>query len=119
MKKREIKIIEMKVEQLQNLFGANDQNLKLLELKYGVKFNFNDEKIYFECEDKVFKELNEVFETLFSIAKKDILIEDRLLIQICTLANSGELSYFNNLHTSIICKNRYGKSISPKTLGQL
>ena len=119
MTKREIKILDLTLEELQNLFGVGDCNLNLLELRYKTKINCDNNSIYFEGDDKLEKELSDVINALVGQVKKGILIDERLLIQVCTLAKYDQLEYLNNLHSYVICKNRYNRSISPKTVGQL
>ena len=119
MSKKEIKIVDLSLEQLQNLLGVNDSNLNLLELRYKTSLSCSNNTIYFEGSDELEKELNDIFNALISQAKKGVLIDERLLVQICTLAKNNQLEYLNNLHSFVICKNRYNRNICPKTVGQL
>jgi phosphate starvation-inducible PhoH-like protein len=119
MTKREIKIEDLTLEQLQNLFGVNDSNINLLELRYKTTIAYKNNAVYFEGDEELEKELTGVINALVNQVKKGVLIDERLLIQVCTLAKNGQLDYLNNLHSFIICKNRYNRNICPKTIGQL
>lgn len=117
--KLELKIEELNVEQLRNLCGVNDTNLKLLELKYKADIIVKDNVLVLNGPKLELEELKEVIEALVKLILKGTNVDERLLVQVCTLAKSKELNYLTNLHTFLVCKNHYNKAITPKTLGQL
>jgi phosphate starvation-inducible protein PhoH len=70
MTKREIKIEELNLEQLQNLFGVNDSNINLLELRYKTNISYKNNIVYFEGTDDLERELSGVINALVNQVKK-------------------------------------------------
>ena len=64
MTKREIRIEDLTLEQLQNLFGVNDSNINLLELRYKTTIAYKNNAVYFEGDDELENELTGVINAL-------------------------------------------------------
>ncbi len=109
------------LDELIELFGSNDKNLKLLKKLYKVEIFSNNKDIVIDTTDEVvIYEIASMFRILIKLVRNNIIFGERDIIYIKQLlpdSNEEEiLSLFLN-RTEII-KTYKGKPIFPKTLNQ-
>lgn len=111
---------ELKDLSLQQLVDI-DTNLYLLELHYNISISLRGTCLYFSCEnnDEVYKKCCLIIDSMIDILKKGNVIDDRIVTQIITLCDSGDLDKLTDLYKIVVGVTFDHKKISPKTLGQL
>jgi len=103
------------------LFGSNDKNLKLLKKLFHVEIYSNNKDIIVDTfEPKIISELTKMIGILIKLIRKNLAISERDIIYIKQLLQDSEeediLSLF--LNRKEIIKTLSGKPIFPKTLNQ-
>ncbi|XFA99440.1 PhoH family protein [Candidatus Izemoplasma sp. B36] len=109
------------LNELIELFGSNDKNLKLLKNLYNVEIFSNSKDIVVDTTDEVIIEkLSKVFSILIKLIRNNITFGERDIIYINQLINDSSeeeiLSVF--IKRKEIIKTFSGKPIYPKTLNQ-
>ena len=109
------------LNELIELFGANDKNLNLLKKLYNVEIFSNSKDIVVDSTDEsLVKELSKIFSILIELIRNNINFGERDIIYIKQLMSSSNeeeiLSLF--IRRKEIIKTFSGKPIYPKTLNQ-
>lgn len=108
-----------RVEQLVNLFGNFDENIKIIEKEYSVKITSHAENIRVSGDEisvsKAVKALNCL---IMMVEKGEILTPMRVDFVINSVADGDEDKISAVLDSDCICVTSKGKPIKPKTLGQ-
>lgn len=114
------RLIDVKrVEQLVNLFGNFDENIKVIEKKYGVNITFHADKIRISGEDTAVKKSERVISCLISMAQKSESITPIRVDFVINAVEDGDDDKISSvLDSDSICITAKGKPIKPKTLGQ-
>lgn len=112
------KVTVNNVKDLASLFGARDENLRLIEEKFGVRVLTRDGNINIlgdsenvEAAQKILNKLMQVLSHGKKLSSSDV----RYFIKI---AKEGEEEKITNLYDDIVCYTHRGKPIKPKTIGQ-
>ena len=107
-----------RLENIINVFGSFDQNLRIIENNLGVKILDRDNFIHIagepESVDIAYKTIN----GLLSLASKGENITEQNVNYILGLVNEGKESKISELAGDVICVTASGKPIKAKTLGQ-
>jgi phosphate starvation-inducible PhoH-like protein len=111
----------MSVDRMENIievFGSFDQNLRLIETELNVKVTDRDEtlKISGEAENVALAE--KAIEGLLSLAAKGEKIDGQNVRYIIRLVTEGRGGEIGSLARDVVCITAKGKPIKPKTLGQ-
>lgn len=109
------------LNELIELFGSNDMNLKLLKSLYNVEIFSNSKDIIVDTTDElVVEKLSKIFRILIKLIRNNIIFGERDIIYINQLINDSDeeeiLSLF--IRRKEIIKTFSGKPIYPKTLNQ-
>ena len=113
------KIIEVeRIEDVINVFGSFDQNLRILEAELGVKVldRENDLHVCGEAENVLLAE--KAISGLLTLASKGEQINDQNVRYVLKLVRQGREDKIQELVGDVICITAGGKPIKPKTLGQ-
>ena len=113
------KTIEVeRMEDVINVFGSFDRNLRLIETELGVKVLDRDDLIHIcgEAENAALAE--KAINGLLTLAARGESIEDQTVRYVLKLVSQGKESKINELAGDVICVTAGGKPIKPKTLGQ-
>ncbi len=119
MNQYEIKITQLNLEQLRDLFGEQDQYLRLISQFFHCQIHARSNVIY--VGNTTLETAQHVERVLFDLA--DLLlnrqeISSRDVVYACKLALEGSKEELSSLYQHPIAKNAQGKMIYPKTLGQ-
>lgn len=119
MNQYEIKITQLNLEQLRDLFGEQDQYLRLISQFFHCQIHARSNVIY--VGNTTLETAQHVERVLFDLA--DLLlnrqeISSRDVVYACKLALEGSKEELSSLYQHPIAKNVQGKMIYPKTLGQ-
>lgn len=113
--------IEMKLsneDDAQLLFGAHDRHLKFLEENLNVQINTRGETVQILGEEEKSKVAREVLSALMILIQRGIKIATPDVVSAMKLTLSGNLPEFIAMYEEEILKDRFGKPIRIKNLGQ-
>ena len=113
------KTIEVeRMEDVINVFGSFDQNLRIIESELSVKVLDREDRIHVcgEAENVMLAE--KAINGLLTLAAKGENINDQNVRYVLSLVNQGKEDKINELVGDVICITANGKPIKPKTLGQ-
>ncbi len=114
------KILQVKnQEQMANVFGVFDENVKMIENDYGVKIVQRDEIVKISGEEEAADCAAQVLEGLLTVsAAEDGKITAQNVNYMIAMVNEGAGQRAVELSTSSICVTARGKPIKAKTVGQ-
>lgn len=108
-----------RVEQLVNLFGNFDENIKIIEKEYGVKITSHAENIRVSGSDaSVAKAMRALNCLIMMVEKGESVTPLRVDFVINSVSDGEEDKIASVLDADCICVTSKGKPIKPKTLGQ-
>lgn len=114
------KILEIKnQEQMANVFGVFDENVKMIEKEYGVRIVQRDEIVKISGEEQAAENAAMVLDNLLAVATAG---GERITAQnvnyMIAMVNEGNSQRAVELSSSAICVTAKGKTIKAKTIGQ-
>ena len=113
------KTIEVeRMDDVIQVFGSFDQNLRIIESELGVKVLDRDDQLHVcgEAEDVMLAE--KAINGLLSLAARGENIDAQNVRYILKLVSEGKEKQIDELAGDVICITAKGKPIKPKTLGQ-
>lgn len=103
-----------------SLCGLNDEYLKMIENHFQIKFiNRSEELVVLDTDIELAKRVEEVIHTILKIIRSGYHITNKDIVQILNLEKNNELYIFDKLQESLVGRTLEGKSIYPKSIGQL
>lgn len=112
----EIKLTESDDSQL--LLGNHDKNIKFLEENLEVTINTRGETIQIIGQAAEVNLVKDVIHALQSLIKRGIKVATPDVVTALKLAQAGKLESFYSMYDQEIIKDRNGRAIRPKNLGQ-
>ena len=104
---------------IQNLFGAGDENVRLLESLLGVRIALRGGEITVEGdEEQAVDTAQDVLESLGALCARGERVDTSLVQYAVNLAHKGELDQLDTLFKEIVATTFRGRPIRCKTLGQ-
>ncbi len=103
------------------VMGSNDKNLKVLNSLFNIKIFTKGEDIFVSTNNKeTISLLEKIFETLILIANNNIIISERDIIYIASLAKNKDKEEIVDIYVNrlLITKTHAGKPIYAKTINQ-
>lgn len=108
-----------RIEQIVNLFGNFDENIKRIEKRYGVAITSHGSAIKVKGEVSGVVSACRTIEGLISMINKGEQITDRNVDYVASLVEDGEDGKIDEItDANCICITSKGKPVKPKTLGQ-
>ena len=108
-----------RIEDLIDLFGNFDVNIKLVEKKYGVAVTSMGNRIKIKGEPTAVNDAVRTVKGLIVMIKKGEEITDRTVEYVSSLVEDGEEESITSVtDADCICITAKGKPIKPKTVGQ-
>ena len=108
-----------RIEQIVNLFGNFDENINLLEKKYGVVITSHGSQIKVRGETADVVNACRAIECLLVMINKGEQINDQNITYVVSMVEDGDENKINNIiDADCICVTSKGKPVKPKTLGQ-
>ncbi|HLR64899.1 MAG TPA: PhoH family protein [Pseudogracilibacillus sp.] len=114
-------LIELSIESLneaQELFGANDVFLSLIEKQLDVDMTTRGEAVQIVSDEETKKLVEDILSAMLAVIKNGQVIQERDVFYAIKLAKEGKIKQFPTLFEDEITKTRQGKSIRVKTIGQ-
>ena len=113
------KIIEVeRIEDVINVFGSFDQNLRILESELGVKVLDREDVLHICGEGEGVLLAEKAISGLLTLAAKGEQINDQNVRYVLKLVRQGREDKIQELVGDVICITAGGKPVKPKTLGQ-
>jgi len=104
---------------IQNLFGAGDENVRLLESLLGVRIALRGGEITVEGdEEQAVDTAQDVLQSLGALCARGERVDTSLVQYAVNLAHKGELDQLDTLFKEIVATTFRGRPIRCKTLGQ-
>lgn len=108
-----------RIEQIVNLFGNFDENIKRIEKRYDVAITSHGSQIKIKGEVDSVLSAKRTIEGLISIINKGEAITDQNIDYVASLVEDGEDNRITDItDADCICITSKGKPVKPKTLGQ-
>ena len=107
-----------RVENIINVFGSFDQNVRLIEDALGVTITDRDSELRLSGEAENVLLAEKAVNGLLSLAAKGESIDSQSVRYILGLVRSGKESEIGTLAEDVVCVTSKGKPVKAKTLGQ-
>ena len=107
-----------RVENIINVFGSFDQNLRLIESELGVSVMDRNSELHISGEAESVMYAEKAIEGLLSLASKGESIDAQNVRYILKLVRGGQETKIGELAGDVICVTAKGKPVKAKTLGQ-
>lgn len=107
-----------RLENVINVFGSFDQNLRIIEDELNVMVLNRDDSIHISGDAEKVILAEKVISSLLSLASRGENIDAQNVRYIINLVNEGKESKIDELSSDVICITAKGKPVKPKTLGQ-
>lgn len=116
---REIHTVEISsVGEALNVFGRNDQNLKLIERSLGVRLVPRGDSISIEGTDAEIARAGDLIKRIIDLHRSGHYVTGQELRYAISQAKSGNVDVLTDLYSDVIITTSRGKQIRPKTIGQ-
>ena len=107
-----------RLENIISVFGAFDENLKLVEEEWGVKIIDRNSELSITGDAESIHYAERSIDGLLALAAKGEHIDARTVRYIIGLVRDGQDENIGEIARDVICISAKGKPIKPKTLGQ-
>ena len=107
-----------RMEQIINLFGALDENIRLVEQEYGVTIVNRDTELKIVGEPEQVVPAKAVVDALLALAARGEQISQQNVNYVMSLVKDGRQEQIAQMGKDVICMTVRGKQIKAKTLGQ-
>ena len=100
------------------VFGAFDENLKIIEHELGVSVVSRDDQLKVAGEAEAVMHAVKALEGLLSLSARKESITEQNVRYIINLVKAGNEAHINDIARDVLCVTAKGKPIKAKTLGQ-
>ena len=107
-----------RMEQLINVFGSLDENIRLIEQEFGVVIVNRDTALKISGEEENAAAAAKVLEGLLQLAAKGETVGEQNVRYVIGLVRQGQEQKIAELTKDVICITAKGKPIKAKTIGQ-
>ena len=107
-----------RIEQIINVFGSFDENIKKIEDTYRVKITNRGTELKVSGEEEAADRASRAIEGLLTLAAKGEVIDEQKVRYLIDLVSSGNDDKIGEMAKDVVCITAKGKPIKAKTLGQ-
>ncbi len=107
-----------RIEQIINVFGSFDENIKRIEQTYGVKITNRGTELKVSGEEEAVDKGARAIEGLLTLAAKGEAIDEQKVRYLIDLVSTGNDDKIGEMAKDVVCITAKGKPIKAKTLGQ-
>lgn len=107
-----------RVEQLVDVFGSFDENVKRIESEFGVKIVSRGDELKIQGEIEAADLGARAVEALLSLAAKGEEIDEQKVRYVLSLVRSGSEDKVSQIARDVVCVSAKGKPVKAKTIGQ-
>ncbi|MBD5429303.1 PhoH family protein [Lactobacillus sp.] len=101
-----------------NLVGINDSNLKLIEESYDVITTDTGSEIEVKGPEVLVKKVMHVLTALDKVVTKGVTITATDVVSAVKMADKGTLEFFGELYNKVLIKDAKGRPVRVKNMGQ-
>ncbi len=114
----EVCINAERMEQIINVFGSLDENIRIIEQEFGVSIVNRDTELKINGSDISASDAAKTLQGLMQLAAKGEAISEQNVRYMIGLVRQGQEDKISDLTKDVICITAKGKPIKAKTLGQ-
>lgn len=107
-----------RIEQIINVFGSFDENIKRIEQTYGVKITNRGTELKISGEDEAADRAGRAIEGLLLLAAKGETIDEQKVRYLIDLVSSGNEDKIGEMAKDVVCITAKGRPVKAMTLGQ-
>ena len=107
-----------RIEQIINVFGSFDENIKRIEQTYGVKITNRGTELKVSGDEEAADKGARAIEGLLTLAAKGEAIDEQKVRYLIDLVSTGNDDKIGEMAKDVVCITAKGKPIKAKTLGQ-
>ena len=107
-----------RIEQIINVFGSFDENIKRIEQTYGVRITNRGTELKVTGEEEAADRGARAIEGLLTLAAKGETIDEQKVRYLIELVSSGNDDQIGQMAKDVVCITAKGKPIKAKTLSQ-
>ena len=107
-----------RMENVINVFGSFDQNLRIIENELGVRVTDRDDQLRISGEPEDVMTAEKAINGLLQLASRGEAIDAQNVRYILKLVSEGREAKISELSGDVVCITAKGKPIKAKTLGQ-
>lgn len=114
----EISLNVQRMEQIINVFGSLDENIRIIEQEFGVSIVNRDTELKISGPEEQAADAAKTLEGLIQLAAKGETIGEQNVRYVIGLVRQGQAEKIAALTKDVICITAKGKPIKAKTIGQ-
>ena len=114
----EVNLNAERMEQIINLFGSMDENIRIVEQEFGVSIVNRDTELKISGDEENAAAAAKVVEGLLQLSGKGEILGEQNVRYVIGLVRQGQEGEIAALTKDVICITAKGKPIKAKTLGQ-
>ena len=114
----EIVISAERMEQIINLFGSLDENIRIIEQEFGVTIVNRDTELKISGDEEQASDAGKTIDGLLQLAAKGEPIGEQNVRYVIGLVRQGQSEKIAALTKDVICITSKGKAVKAKTIGQ-
>ena len=107
-----------RIEDVIDIFGSFDENIKRIEQTYGVKITNRGTELKISGEDEAADRAGRAIEGLLLLAAKGETIDEQKVRYLIDLVSSGNEDKIGEMAKDVVCITAKGRPVKAKTLGQ-
>lgn len=107
-----------RIEQIINVFGSFDENIKRIEQTYGVKITNRGTELKISGEEEAADRGARAIAGLMTLAAKGETIDEQKVRYLIDLVSSGNDDKIGEMAKDVVCVTAKGRPVKAKTLGQ-
>lgn len=105
-------------DNIMNLVGINDGNLRLIEESYDASVNDTGSEIEVKGPNDVVKKVMAILTALDKVVTKGVSITATDVVSAVKMADKGTLEFFGELYNKVLIKDAKGRPVRVKNMGQ-
>ena len=107
-----------RIEQIINVFGSFDENIKRIEQTYGVRITNRGTELKISGDEEAVDRGARAIEGLLTMAAKGEVIDEQKVRYLIDLVSSGNDDKISEMAKDVVCITAKGRPVKAKTLGQ-
>ena len=107
-----------RVEQLIDVFGSFDENVRRIEDAFGVKITNRNNELKVTGDEEAADKGCRAIEALLALSAKGEEIDEQKVRYLITLVNTGNEDQVSKMAKDVVCVTAKGRPVKAKTIGQ-
>ena len=107
-----------RVEEIANLFGSFDENIRLLEQELGVQVTNRDGELRISGEAEDVMHAAKAVQAMLTLSSRGEALGEQNVRYIIDMVRTGKEEQISELAGDVLCISAKGRPVKPKTLGQ-